>query len=159
MIFALGFLAVVLMLAVPVFVLVRAAVKGARRGLPLRRALLRPGPLSAVGALALVGAAAAAFAGWAAGFYVLDPEEMCMWNGGTYAGTTWTGIDQQVFPIRQTCTWADGRTYEMVPGWVNPVLAGFLLVALAAFIEAVVRAVGRPRPGPVDAPAAGAPLR
>ena len=149
----------------PMVVIVTSAVRGRRRGLSLWAALLRPVPLTAVGVLALAGAATIASLGWLPGIFAWDAAEMCASAAGFYSGTpgpsdaSWTGIDRQLFPMRQTCRWADGTTYELVPGWLTPALVALVLIALAAFGEAIVRAVGRPRRDPADVPTAGTPLR
>jgi hypothetical protein len=126
-----------LILALPVL-LVAAVVVAWRRRVPVRRVLASRGVATAAVLCALAGAGATYLVGWFAGFYILDPDQMCAAAAGFYTGTPgppdtlWEGIRHSSFPLRQTCVWADGTRYELVPGWVNPVLCTWLTAALGA---------------------------
>ncbi|MEU8514628.1 hypothetical protein AB0C76_23975 [Kitasatospora sp. NPDC048722] len=55
-------------------------------------------------------------------------------------------VRERLFPISERCVerGADGGV-ELVPGWVNPLVVGGVLVAVAGFTVAAVRRVGRHR--------------
>ena len=151
--------AVALVLALPALLVALHVVREvAVRRRPLRAVLLGKGLLIGI-ALILVGYAAVVYAiGFAAGIYVLDPDQMCASAAGFYSGrsgppdSSWVAIDANNFPLHRTCRWADGTTHELVPGWVNPLsyalLAGAWVALLARPIAAVV-APARPSPGRV----------
>lgn len=102
-----------------------------------------PRELASPGALGLVALGAASVAGFAfgwgmmAGFYILDPDELCRMNG--LAGDH---IVQRTFPVSAQCVTGDALTGgELVPVWVNPAVVAGALVAVAAFVAAVWRRV------------------
>jgi hypothetical protein len=49
-----------------------------------------------------------------------------------------TTLTEHVFPLVSRCTFADGTTRELVPGWVNPIIflclsAGVALLTIAIY--------------------------
>ncbi|WP_053764132.1 hypothetical protein [Streptomyces sp. AS58] len=78
----------------------------------------------------------------------LQAEETCVSESGRAPDTRLESIDRGYLPLTNTCEWADGSTYEMVPGWVNPALLGcaaFAALCLSIPVRAVkARTGGRP---------------
>ncbi|MFD5648255.1 hypothetical protein [Streptomyces sp. NPDC127039] len=78
------------------------------------------------------------------GFYLLDPDQMCAARGarGDYL------VTRMMLPVSVRCVTEDGTGTELVPGWVNPVVAAGLLLFVLAVVEGTIRVVrGWPRPG------------
>jgi hypothetical protein len=76
----------------------------------------------------------------------LQVEESCLQASGRAPGTRLASADRGYLPLTHTCEWADGSTYEMVPGWINPALLGCaVLTALCLSIplRAVMARTGR----------------
>jgi hypothetical protein len=144
--------AVATVLTLPLlFIFSRLIWRVRRRGVPLVAALLSPGVLIST-AVTFVAYAAIVYAiGFFSGFYFLDPDEMCATRAGFYTGTSgppdiaFHGIDQSLFPLYQTCRWADGTTYELVPPWVNPSFFTFLAVAWLALLARPLARLAGPR--------------
>ncbi len=144
--------AAALVLAIPALsLLLHLAWQVGRRRRPLLDVLLGPGLLVGV-ALTFVAYAAIVYAiGLLSGFYFLDPDQMCAGRAGFYSGRTgpsdssWTGIEHSYFPLRHTCRWADGTTFELVPRWVNPLSGALLAVAWAALLARPLAILLAPR--------------
>ena len=131
---------VLVLLLPPAAILLRLTWRIRRRGVPLPDALLSPGFLISVALNCVVYAAAAYAIGLFSAFYFLDPDQFCASRAGFYTGTPgpsdelWRAIDTNYFPIRQTCRWADGTTYDLVPPWVNPLFFTFVAIAWLALL-------------------------
>jgi hypothetical protein len=48
-------------------------------------------------------------------------------------------------PLRATCIWNGGRTYELVSPWINPLLYGSLLLAAACLLTLATLRVRKAR--------------
>jgi hypothetical protein len=113
-------------------------------------ALLGPGLLISIALTAVAYAGVVYAIGFFSAVYILDPDQMCAGAAGFYSGrpgppdSSWIGIGHQYFPLRHTCRWTDGTTYELVPGWVNPLSFALLAVAWAALLARPVATVIAP---------------
>ncbi|GII31099.1 hypothetical protein Pmi06nite_45410 [Planotetraspora mira] len=93
-----------------------------------------------VAAMSVIGAGLCWTAGVGSGFYLLDPDEICDRSrlSGSAAGSDVVTIEEHLsLPVRQTCVWADGTRYDLVPSWVNPMIAVFLVVLALSLVVCV----------------------
>ncbi|MFJ1600892.1 hypothetical protein [Streptomyces sp. NPDC088261] len=75
--------------------------------------------------------------------FFADPARMC---DPLEPIPDWNRYEERLFPPRAACHWADGRTYELVSVWVNPMLFTALGVAVVCLLAL---AVSRYRKGPL----------
>jgi hypothetical protein len=93
-----------------------------------------------VAAMSVIGAGLCWTAGVGSGFYLLDPDEICDRSLPSVpaAGSDVVTIEEHLsLPVRQTCVWADGIRYDLVPSWVNPMIAVFLVVLALSLVVCV----------------------
>ncbi|MER8017839.1 glycoside hydrolase domain-containing protein [Streptomyces griseoluteus] len=64
-----------------------------------------------------------------------DPSRMCE---PTVSIPTWYRYEEAFLPPRAACPWADGRTYDLVSPWVNPLL--FIALGVSAVCLKVLMA-------------------
>lgn len=142
---ALVVVAVLFAVALPVLLILLYVVRQvAVRRRPIGTVLLGPGLLVGI-ALTFIGYAGLVYAfGLSTGFYILDPDQMCASAAGHDPAGAWAGLDFSAFPLRNTCRWNDGTTYELVPGWVNPLSYALLAVAWIALLARPVATLARP---------------
>jgi hypothetical protein len=104
--------------------------------------------------VAVLGGAAAfgAYAyGVAQGFYILDPDQMCAAAGARGDHV----VTRMALPVSVQCVTWTGEGSELVPGWVNPVVYGGLVLCVLAVGTAVFSG-GRRRPAQSSGSSTGA---
>ncbi|MFF1299314.1 MULTISPECIES: hypothetical protein [unclassified Streptomyces] len=131
------FLALTLAPLVTPFVVAGAALALAKRayGRELGSGLRVPDAASCALVAVLGGAAAfGAYAyGVAQGFYILDPDQMCAAAGARGDHV----VTRMALPVSVQCVTWTGEGSELVPGWVNPVVYGGLVLCVLAVGTAV----------------------
>ncbi|MFF4275485.1 hypothetical protein [Streptomyces sp. NPDC001536] len=75
------------------------------------------------------------------GFYILDPDQMCAAAGARGDRV----VTRMELPVSVQCVTGDGEGTELVPGWVNPVVYGGLVLCVLAVGTAVSSGVRRRR--------------
>ncbi|MFE0351148.1 hypothetical protein [Streptomyces griseoluteus] len=71
--------------------------------------------------------------------FFADPARTCE---PTVSIPTWNRYEEALLPPRAACHWADGRTYDLVSPWVNPLLfiaLGVTAVCLVALMASPKR--------------------
>ncbi|MEU5322456.1 hypothetical protein AB0G67_37760 [Streptomyces sp. NPDC021056] len=73
------------------------------------------------------------------GFYILDPDQVCAAAGARGDHV----VTRMSLPVSVQCVTGDGEGTELVPGWVNPVVYGGLVLCVPAVGTAVSSGVRR----------------
>ncbi|WP_346779824.1 hypothetical protein [Streptomyces sp. S3(2020)] len=72
------------------------------------------------------------------GFYILDPDQMCAAAGARGDHV----VTRMALPVSVECVTSAGQGTELVPGWVNPVVYGGLVLSPVALGTAVAQSSG-----------------
>ncbi|MFD0313823.1 hypothetical protein [Streptomyces flavalbus] len=107
-----------------------ALVRRAYRRLPVSGWRRLPGTGTCALVAVLAGSAASGAYAWGvmSGFYILDPDQLCAARGVPGDRI----VTRETLPVSARCVTPDGVGTELVPGWVNPVIAaGLTLLTLA----------------------------
>ncbi|MFC4529389.1 hypothetical protein [Sphaerisporangium dianthi] len=145
------FCALVVVPAVFLTLAIRLVMRGIgalRRGrLPSVDEALSAKPLGELAVMSAIGTALVWALGIAFGFFLLDPGQMCAMAAArseVYTDAAFAGVvTHHAFPVAATCAWADGTEYDLVPGWINPLIALFALTFVAALLALTAGAVRR----------------
>lgn len=73
---------------------------------------------------------------WSGGlFYLADIEDLCRDKPLGNPGTS-----ESLFPLHNSCHYADGTTVDLVPGLVNPLVFVFITAAFSCLVLTIVKA-------------------
>ncbi|WP_203885298.1 hypothetical protein [Planotetraspora kaengkrachanensis] len=98
--------------------------------------------------MSVIGAGLCWTAGVGSGFYLLDPGEICDVSRLSVPVTSPDAVtieEHLSLPVRETCVWAGGIHFELVPSWVNPMIVVFLAALALSLVVCVAGLVTRRR--------------